>query len=578
MTNRYLPYVAIALLSFSLCLLGFLITSDVPHLGALMGLLAGGSLGILLLQVTRLDPKSSLDHQKNYNPQNLRELISELHSLSERVRKLEHRHNNHIDELKGQLHAIQAEENRFKNKVNRVEQELNICLEKPSESEKQATVKTLKKQIKEPSGSQSSDKITQWLRSHQVKLVTSYEGHNADTVLDQIAFFMGTNYPLLCEVLHKIRQSLSCNHFGFQINLTDATEQKTTAVTNLGTRLKGIGFLSYQYQRHGGQRIAHIRTLNSNGTQFLTGEWLERYVYQVVTELFEQKDLQYEALMNAVIKRQDGTQAEIDLLCFVKEKPVWIECKVANCEEYIAKYSRFAKFFNLTPQQIFLIVLDLPREQAQTLTDIHHVQVVTPDEVSDAIENTLQVFDGGEPVPRSISPSVSSSTESVDKKPDVPYRLSTPQELQSFLIATSLRPLPEERKALTQKLIERVSSQAKSETIQRIKIGLHSDFNGEISRSKISDFLRTCLAGGCFLNQDHQVIREFNTPVADLISQDWQELEAKCVEGIASRVLLQDPNYFNSPDKCGHFQAVVGAAAPDPSRLAVLVEELNRSE
>ncbi|NMG57620.1 DUF1887 family protein [Geitlerinema sp. P-1104] len=576
MTNRYLPYVAIALLSFSLCLLGFLITSDVPHLGALMGLLAGGSLGILLLQVTRLDPKSSLDHQKNYNPQNLRELISELHSLSERVRKLEHRHNNHIDELKGQIHAIQAEENRFKNKVNRVEQELNICLEKLNKLGLKLDCVSEDITQQESSSSHASPGIHQWLKSNKAELISSYSGHKADDTLDKTAFFMGSNYRYLRDVIHKIRQSLSRDNFGFQVHLTGEVEQKISAVTNLGSRLRNLGFLRYNYNNR--QKIANMRTLDSNGTQFLTGEWLERYVYQVVTEIFEQKSLDHEALMNTIIKREDGSKSEIDLLFFIKDKPLWIECKVANCEEFISKYSRLARFFHLTPQQMLLVVLDLPPEQAQILTDIHNVQVLTPDEVPHAIENSLQVFDGGQPLPRITStPGVFSSGQDVQESAR-DYGLNSQENLQSFFNTTGLRPLPEYRIQLIQKLIERVSSQLKPQTASEIKNDLHADFNGNVSNSKISEFLKMCFKGGCLLNENYQPIKGFRTPVHHLVSQDWQDLEKKCVEALAYRVLTQDMNYFQSSDKCGHFQAVVGAAAPDPSRLAVLVEELNRSE
>ncbi|WP_159786419.1 Card1-like endonuclease domain-containing protein [Sodalinema gerasimenkoae] len=577
MKDRYLPYGAITLLSFSLCLLGFLITPNSPHLGALMGLLVGGSLGILLLQVTRFDTKSGLDQQQSYNRRDEGKSTPQLTSLSEHVRQLEQQHQHEIDELKEQLNAVQRQKNQFRDEIRRVNQQLDIVFKKINKSGTQVTVETPDISLQNVSSNQSSPQIIQWLGSHQVELITSYTGHNADTILDQTAFFMGANYPLLCDVLHKIRQSLSCNHFGFQVNLTDEGEQKITAVTNLGTKLKSIGFLSYKYQRHSGQKIAHIRTLDSNGTQFLTGEWLERYVYQVITGIFEEKDLDYEALMNAVIKRDDGSQAEIDLLCFVKEKPLWIECKVANCEESIARYSRFARLFNLTPQQMFLIVLDLPPNQAQTLTDIHHVQVLTPDEVPDAIENTLQVFDGGEPLPRAISSVVAPASNSVTNQSEIPYKLTTQRQLQSFFIATGLRPLPEDRQTLIKKLIERVSSQAKPETMPKIKMGLYADLNQEVSKSKISEFLRTCLKSGCFLNQDNQIIREFQTPVSHLISQNYQDLENKCVEGIAFRVLTQDANYFKSADRCSHFQALVGAAPPDASRLAALEEEINGS-
>ena len=558
MKNQYLPYAAMTLLSFSLCLLGFLITPNSPHLGGLMGLLAGSSLGILLLQVTRFDHKSRSDQQKSNPRQSLGDLTQDFHVLSEQVLQLDLQHNHQIDELKRQIDVIQSREQQFQENINNVNEKINICLTKLNQPIIQTKVDKPKTRLKDTSEEQSSSQIIQWLRSYQVELVNSYSGHDADTILDQTAFFIGSNYPLLHDVLHKIRQSLSCDHFGFRVNLTNEPEQRITAVTNLGTKLKSIGFLSYTYQRQGGRRTAHIRTLDSNGTQFLTGEWLERYAYQVVTKIFEQKGLEYEALMNVIIKDKDGTQSEIDLLCFVKEKPLWIECKVANCEEFISRYSRFAKLFNLNPQQIFLVVLDMPREQAQTLTDIHHVQVVTPDEVPDAIEHTLQVFDGAKPVRRAVL----SSSESGVNEPEVFYRLGTPMQLQSFLIAAGLRPLPKDRERLIQTLIERVSSQTSPQTISHIKTDLYASLNEDVSRSKISEFLRICLKSGCFLDPNHQVVKDFRTPVSDLISQDWRDLEDKCVEGIASRLLIQDAHYFQSADKCSHFQSVVGAAPP----------------
>ncbi|MCC5896935.1 MAG: DUF1887 family protein [Phormidium sp. BM_Day4_Bin.17] len=576
MKDRYLPYGAITLLSFSLCLLGFLITPDASHLGALMGLLAGGSLGTLLLQVTQVDDKYRLGQRKGHNRQNSDELTTSFNLLLDKVRELEYQYDHKIDELKQQIDNIQNKEDKSKRDIKKLSQRLDICCEKLNQLGGEVNPKDSETPAQQSFRVPSSDKIVQWLKCHQVELVSSYVGQDADTVLDQTAFFMGTNYPILRDMLHKIRQSLSHNYFGFQVNLTGEPEQKISAVTNLGTKLKNMGFLRYTYRRYGGQRVAHIRTLDSNGTQFLTGEWLERYIYQIVTKIFEDKDLEYEALMNARIKQKDGDQAEIDLLFFVKEKPLWIECKVANCEEYISRYSRFAKSFNLTLQQMFLVVLDLSPDQSQTLTNIHHLQVLTPEEVPDAIEDSLQVFDGGEPLPRAALSSQVYPTE-----PDVndsdSFGLTTQEQLQSFFNNTGLRPLPDCRSQLINRLIERVSSQSNPQTASQIKTGLYSDFSGEVSNSKISEFLKMCLKGGCLLGENHQPISGFRTQIFCLSSQNWQEVENKCVEALAYRVLTQDVNYFNSADRCGHFQVVVGAAPPDPSRLTALQEEINGS-
>ncbi|OAB58472.1 hypothetical protein AY600_02945 [Phormidium willei BDU 130791] len=560
-------------MSFSLCLLGFLITSEAPHLGALMGFLVGGSLGILILQVSRFDPQSKWRQTPQNDSHNYHQVTTRLDLLSKQVQQLGSTDQHEFKKTEQSLQKIKIELDKLTNDLNKLKQAFNL----KKNQVKEEPINSSKDDVLDNSCCPPSPHIQQWLNSYQVKVVNSHIRQDADAILDQTAIFIGSHYSLLSDMLHKIRQSLSLKNFGFQIHLTGESEQKISAVTNLGTTLKNMGLLSYSYQNKGRQRIAHIRTLNSHGNQFLTGEWLERYIYHLIQKVLEQKDINYEALMNVVVKWKDGSQAEIDLLFFLKNRPLWIECKVANCEEAIARYSKLSDSFDLTQHQFFLVGLDLAENQAKVLTDIHHIQVLSPEDVPAAIENSLRVFDGHQPSPHPRANSGDLSSHPTTSQALKPYPLTSQEQLQIFLTQTDLRPLPEFRSHLIQKLIERVTSQLKPQLISDIKDGLYSDFDGQLSKTKISGFLKICLKGRCFLSETNQPVLDFQTPVARLSCQNTQELEQYCIEGLAYRVLTQDLEYFQSRHKCEHFQAVVGAAPPDASRIAVLKQRIDNA-
>lgn len=352
MTSSFLTYSAIALLSMSCSLFGYLAFSNQPKLGAILGLMIGGFFGILLSNFLAIAEKN---HDKTH-------------------RIISNSKNDGITENLNRLHQ-------------------NI------EGLTQSKNPPIPTKVNQPRGLSLNDyrshkdanQIQQWLASKDFQLITSHSKKKVDRTLDKIALIIGDNYPLVSDLMQGIRYSLSSEKNDFNLDLSGTTEDKINILNNVCNQLKKLGLIQYHYHedKQTPRKIAYISPFQSNGNQFLTGQWLERYTYQKVTNFLDDKGVTYEALMNAKIIKSKKQKIEIDVLLVIQGSPLWLECKVANHQRFIAKYSAFAKQFKLSPEQLYLIVLDLPNQQAEDLTSLHNVKVVTSNKITEALQSTL---------------------------------------------------------------------------------------------------------------------------------------------------------------------------------------------
>jgi hypothetical protein len=352
MKSSLLTYSAIAVLSFTCTLFGYLAFSDNPKIGASLGFMVGSFSGVLLSRFLAISEKNHEDLNQTMNNIKTSNISVNLNRLYQHIENL----------TKAKTHQISTTKNQS------IEVSWNgYCSE------------------------QDATQIKQWLASKDSKLIQSHSKKKVDKTLDKIAWLIGDNYPLVSDLMQRIRHSLSSDKTNFSLDLSGATTDKISVLTNICSHLKNLGLIQYHYHDDKGssKKIAYISPFQSNGNQFLTGQWLERYAYQTVTNFLDAKGVAYEALMNAKILKSNKQKIEIDILLIIQNSPLWLECKVANHERFISKYSAFAKQFKLRPEQMYLIVLDLPTQQAEDLTSLHNIKVVTSDKITDALQATL---------------------------------------------------------------------------------------------------------------------------------------------------------------------------------------------
>lgn len=175
-------------------------------------------------------------------------------------------------------------------------------------------------------------------------------------------------------------------------NLRDRPQQDVSTVCQFCTRLHDIAFLEqYQYQR-APRYLLHAKTTTLPRAQrFFSGQWLERFILQKLKAVYQQittevgHELSFEYLMNPQITLPNGDDFELDILAAVGTSIYWIEAKSGDYQQYIAKYSRFARLLGLNYDHSLMVLTDVPDERCDALSSLFSMRVCTLHTIEDKL-------------------------------------------------------------------------------------------------------------------------------------------------------------------------------------------------
>ena len=403
--SRFFLYVAIAVLSLSFTLLGYLSLSSYPSIGAILGFIIGGVLSALLARITlTLQDSHKLlnSHLAKRNEQlsRIEEAIDQLESLN-----LQDTLSTYVDELKNT-----SQQNEQQKQV--LEQLSNLYVSLKSwdghNTSTTETQKAKKQQDKETIKNTSDNKatttpkipsdiavkqypkLTQWLQSQQSELVKFGPEKSLSTSLKKTALFIEKHYGKLSELMQKIRESISSDNQEIKINLSQESNQALSVINNFGDRLKKEKIINYKYYREEGQKFANVTPLKSKNIKFLTSEWLKSCVDQKLTKFFNVRHLKHEVIADANICISNGQSSKVDFIFFVDNQPLFIKCDVTVSESRIGGYADFCRNCNLQPHQIYFVSPDIKNKNSNSLTSKHKIQVVNPSQVIAVLEKKCE--------------------------------------------------------------------------------------------------------------------------------------------------------------------------------------------
>lgn len=179
---------------------------------------------------------------------------------------------------------------------------------------------------------------------------------------DRIALQLGRDFEHLADFYQALKRSIGGNGVSKSIVLKNYPADRINRVVQFGDELLRNGFLKeFRYIRNS-RSIQFAPQADGRVGNFITGNWLERYVVITVSQhlrkLYPGRSI--EVLSNPRIILPDGSDFEIDVLIACDSIVLWFECKTGkDYPAYLTKYAVVArKVMQLGSEHAAMILLE----------------------------------------------------------------------------------------------------------------------------------------------------------------------------------------------------------------------------
>ena len=202
---------------------------------------------------------------------------------------------------------------------------------------------------------------------------------------------MGSQYSLIKRFYGMIKSNMNSGN-SFSIDLRDESQQVISTTCQVATELYKIGFLEeYRYSRAPKCLLARA-SRSSEALNFLSGNWLERYVRNRLICLAKRQTgkIDFSYIPNAKVTLSNGDDFEMDLLFHANDQFYWVESKTGGYQDKVQKYSEIASDLGLQRNQAIIVLADVSQDAKTSLSSLYHLSVISVDEVEATFERILK--------------------------------------------------------------------------------------------------------------------------------------------------------------------------------------------
>ncbi|MFS8970560.1 hypothetical protein [Synechococcus sp. 'PEA 65AY6A-5F PE A'] len=285
--------------------------------------------------------------------------------------------------------------------------EISQATDQNSQKEQAAIHKTIKNSLPDDvprdkekvaaSNMQEVDmKIKSFLNSKKIKIKRIYKRsidmEKKEEKLDRIADLMGRKYSLIKRFYGMIKSNMNSGD-SFSINLRDEPKQVIGTTCQVATELRQIEFLEeYRYYK-ASKRLEARASRSPEAQNFLSGNWLERYVRNRLSCLAKRQTgkIDFACVANAEVTLLDKDYFEMDLLFRFNDQFYWVESTTGEYQDKVQKYSKIASdLLGLQRNQAIMVLTDVSQDAKTRLSSLYHLSVISVDEVEATFERILK--------------------------------------------------------------------------------------------------------------------------------------------------------------------------------------------
>jgi hypothetical protein len=240
-----------------------------------------------------------------------------------------------------------------------------------------------------PNSTEIVQQLLEWLKGRGFQIKNYSTGEELEQLL-KIAYKLGEKYQLLRPFYLRLKSILGQGG-DFTLKMKEFPSVQISEILNFCRQLQELGFISYTYKNSPFFTLRVIFHPNPTAINLFSGHWLEKWAKVKIVEELKRRGLQFGYLQELQVELPDQKDDEFDLLFEVEGERFVVECKTANFEDKIQKFSeRAGKFLGLPPNRRIFLLLEASEEQRKGLEQLYNLQVESLESFPTGIKNLAE--------------------------------------------------------------------------------------------------------------------------------------------------------------------------------------------
>lgn len=219
-----------------------------------------------------------------------------------------------------------------------------------------------------------------FFNNKNIKTVFDYSAVNTNGYYDEAANIIGKNYQTLEKIIGQINFAYRKNHTGTNIDLSKHNQNQTAFINKTFREFYNHTlFARYNYNKQAQKANIVLQTAVPIKSFFMGG-WLEWCVLsEILSQINElQNKPKFSCAKGVNIQLPNGDKHELDIVFLNHRNELFIiECKTGEYRSDLNKYLDLCKKLNINPSQFSLLVTDLNKEQASSMTAMYGINFIS---------------------------------------------------------------------------------------------------------------------------------------------------------------------------------------------------------
>lgn len=220
--------------------------------------------------------------------------------------------------------------------------------------------------------------IEDWFAAKKIAVSANHKAIDTSGFYDEAAIEIGRGLDLYKPVLDQIRFAQTRGFTQLNLPLEKRSQKDAQAITAFCRKLYEYSFLAKCFHQKAERNLRLTLQTSPQIRDFFAGEWLEWFALMEVLELCQERRIVFSCARNLSVVFPNEDLHELDLFWLINaDRPVCIECKTGEFRPLIVKYSGLRKRLGLAKEQFVLCVAGLPDEQANGLSSMYDLTLVS---------------------------------------------------------------------------------------------------------------------------------------------------------------------------------------------------------